>query len=387
MAKPVDLREPRRLEDAFATPAGGPLVPHMRPDDVIVAERTLFGEVVTAQKVQQPRDEAKILQRIKTMAAAAGEAWYYRFPVKKKGGGVDYIEGPSIDCTDAVARYYGNCRVDTAVVDQGPTWMIYSRFIDLETGYTLVRPFQQDKAGATLGGDDLARKLAIALAIGTSKSQRNVVDHALRDFTTFAFEEAQKNIVERIGKRMEEYRQRAVERLNALGQDMVARCELAYGRKVGEWLAPDLARIIAELRAIADGMASPDEAWPRPAPPEPRRSDVTDVPDAPEVPPAGEVSPPPAAAAAAPASPAQPVEEAHPTGTEPPPKDWSIGDDAVGQDAVLQRLHAMLARTETLHDVDDLEADNAARIAKITGNKRAAWNMAVRDRRTMLGAK
>ena len=61
----------RRLEDAFARPGGGPLA--ARADDTIVAERTLFGDVVMAQPTKAPRNEARVLQRIKTMAAAAGE--------------------------------------------------------------------------------------------------------------------------------------------------------------------------------------------------------------------------------------------------------------------------------------------------------------------------
>src|SRR5689334_15486554 len=84
MAKPTQntelLDQPaRRLEGSFAKPSGGPLA--ARSDDsVVVSERTLFGDVVMAQPTKAPRDEARVLQRIKTMAAAAGEAWYYRFP-------------------------------------------------------------------------------------------------------------------------------------------------------------------------------------------------------------------------------------------------------------------------------------------------------------------
>jgi hypothetical protein len=376
--------ERQSLEQTFATPAGGALAPRT-PDDVIVAEKTLFGEIVTAQKVQAPRDEAKILQRIKVMAGAAGEAWYYRFPVwNAKKRRQDFIEGPSIDCTDAVARYYGNCRVDSAVVDQGKTWMIYSRFIDLETGYTLIRPFQQDKAGAKLGGEDQERKLSIALAIGTSKSQRNVVVHALNDFCYFAFDEAQKNLVERIGKNLEAYRTRAVERLNALGPQYVARVELAYGRKTAEWLAPDLARIVAELKAVSDGMALADDTWPPPDAPEPKRSDVTDVQAEPT---AAHANGPAAAAAAAPS---QPVAEPAPTvsaGSAPPPKNWRVPDDIVGQENILKALDGLLDMTNSDAEVDDLLAQNADRLAKITGTKRQVWSLAVRDRRNELASR
>lgn len=239
----------------------------------LISEKTLFGEVVMAQPTRAPRDEAKIMKRIDVMAAAAGDKWFYRFPVKKKGGGVDYIEGPSIDCADAVSRYYGNCRVDCAVVDTGPAWIIYGRFIDLETGYTLIRPFLQSKAGSRLGGTDDERRLQIAMAIGTSKAQRNVIDHALRDFTDRAFEQAKDNLVKRVGAKLPEYRERILAKLAGIGPDMLGRVERVYARKAPDWLAADVARIIGELRAITEGMATVDETWPPPPPAEPKPDD------------------------------------------------------------------------------------------------------------------
>src|SRR5689334_18083823 len=95
------------------------LATRMPEGQQLVSERTLFGDVITAQPIRAPRDEGKVLRKIEQMAGAAGQGWYYRFPVKKKGGGLDYIEGPSIDCTDAIARWYGNCQVASAVQDVG----------------------------------------------------------------------------------------------------------------------------------------------------------------------------------------------------------------------------------------------------------------------------
>jgi hypothetical protein len=42
------------------------------------------------------------------LAAAAGSDWFYRFPVKKKDGGQDWIEGPSIKLANDIARIFGN---------------------------------------------------------------------------------------------------------------------------------------------------------------------------------------------------------------------------------------------------------------------------------------
>lgn len=372
----------------------------------LVSERSLFGDVITAQPIKVPRDEARILRKIDVMAAAAGEAWFYRFPVKdRKRGTTNYIEGISIDGADAVSRYFGNCRIDAAVVDTGPAWIIYGRFIDLETGYTLIRPFLQSKSGARLGGDDDERRLQIAMGIGCSKAQRNVIDHALRDFTTRAFERAKQNLVERVGAKLPEYRTRCIERIKELGGDeLLKRVERVYGRASGDWLAPDIARIIVELRDIGNGMTSVDEAWAPPPPPEPSRSDdVTDIIPAGGVPNATEPSaaagPSHPAAAAAPAAPAAPSAASEPASdrgprvgavapAEPPAdelpaalRNWSLPPTLLGQDAVLKGLDDLLDMTADAAELNELLGQNAERIAKITGNRRLQWDAKVKARR------
>lgn len=328
----------------------------------LVSEKSLFGEVVMAQPTRAPRDEARIMQRIDTMAAAAGEAWFYRFPVKKRGGGIDYIEGPSIDCTDAVARYYGNCRVDCAVVDTGPAWIIYGRFIDLETGYTLIRPFLQSKAGSKLGGDDDERRIQIAMAIGTSKSQRNVVDHALKDFTSRAFEGAKQNLVKRVGLKLPEYRERCVNRLGELGADMLARVERVYQRKAAEWLAPDVARIIAELRAVHDGMATIDETWPPPPPPEPKAPAEPATPaDEPKVAEATGEARRSSDAQAQPAEAARDNKEIN----------YRI-ENALGEAAFIKAMENLLSEAPVALAIAKIFADNFERYNKLSAAKRQA---------------
>lgn len=348
---------------------------------LVTSERSLFGDVVTAQPIKAMRDEQRVLQRIDNMATAAGPNWFYRFPVKKKGGGTDYIEGPSIECADAVARYYGNCRVDCVVQEMGQFWIIYARFADWESGYCLIRPFLQSKAGSRLGGDDDERRLQIAMGIGVSKAQRNVIDHALKDFTTRAFDRAKQNLVERVGQKLPEYRQRCIDRISELGGGMLARVERIYNRKAADWLAPDIARIIAELRAISDGMATIDETWPLPPPPEPKRSDGSETSE-------NNAAKPQAATAAAEGT-IQAGEEAPshtPASDEPPPKNWSLPADIVGQDNVLKALGELLEMANSVEDVDAIERQNADRVAKITGVKRANWAQAVRDKRITLAA-
>src|SRR5262245_5675342 len=65
--------------------------------------------VVGAQQVAVRRDEQKVLERLKVLAAAAGDNWYYRYPVKLKSGATEFVEGPSIKLANDLARIYGNC--------------------------------------------------------------------------------------------------------------------------------------------------------------------------------------------------------------------------------------------------------------------------------------
>lgn len=225
-------------------PKGGPLI-----------------EVITAQPVAIKRSNPAILSGLRELAAMAGENWFYRYPVRAGGGGVEHIEGPSIKCANAVARLYGNCQIDTRVVDGRDSWMIYARFVDLETGFSYTRPFQQRKDQASFGTRNQNRAQDMALQVGVSKAIRNVVTNALETFTTFAYEEARKNMVERIGTNLVEYRGRVIDRLNELKVDK-ARVERTLGRSAHEWLAPDIARIIAQIQAINDGMGTAEEAWP-----------------------------------------------------------------------------------------------------------------------------
>lgn len=230
------------------------------------AER-VFG----AQPVAVKRDDSEILRKLKVMAAAAGEDWFYRFPVRKKvenpqtgkeEWATDYIEGPSIKCANNVSRLYGNCDIDVRVFDVGDSYMFYARFMDLETGYSLVRPFRQRK-GQKVMKTDAGRAEDIVFQIGASKAIRNVINNALEFFTNFAADEAKNSIIEKVGRKLPFYREKVAARLADLKID-VKRVEVVRGRMLADWLAADVARTIAELQAIGDGMATIDETYPAP---------------------------------------------------------------------------------------------------------------------------
>ena len=251
------MEERRQALDTFAqngSNSNSPLTAMVRP--LAAPADRVFG----AQHVAVFRDEARILQKLQALGAAAGTDWFYRFPVRKKGGGQDHIEGPSIKLANDVARIYGNCDVDTRVIDLGDTWIFYARFTDFETGYSLTRPYQQRKSQTGMRTDN-DRALDIAFQIGASKAIRNVVVNALQTFSDFAFEAARNSLVEKIGKDIKRYRERTIDGVANLGVELV-RVETAIGRKAADWTAPDIAKIIAMGKAIQDGMATLDETFP-----------------------------------------------------------------------------------------------------------------------------
>ncbi len=388
MAKPtIDVMDPvasDEFAEAFARggPTGGDV--SVLPAASLSQMADIWGTATTARKVEVARDEARVLQKITAYAAAAGEHWFYRWPVKnRRKGTTDIVEGISIKGANAISRLFGNDSIDVRVIDAGRTFLIYAKFSDLETGYSLVRPFQQDKGGAKLGGDDDARRLDMALQIGVSKAIRNVINNALETFCTFGLEMAKSNLVGRVGKDLPRYRARLVQKFSDMGVD-IKRVEATAGRPVNEWLAPDVARIIAEVRAVDDGMASADETWPVAAPPEPRRGDaVTDA----ELHPHAHDDPPPAATSDAPqqATNDKPAPTAHtgglPIGDPAPPANWRVPDDTLGQANILQAFGVLLAKAESRADVDAIQNQNADRLAKITGLPKANLESAFKFRR------
>jgi hypothetical protein len=226
----------------------------------MTAALSTLDQVHGAQAVAVKRDEAEILKKLRVLGAAAGDNWLYRFPVKNtKTGTTDFIEGPSIKLANDLARLYGNCEVDCRAQDLGEHWLFHARFIDIETGFSLTRPFQQRKNASKMGGD-ADRRLDISFQIGASKAIRNVVVNALQTFADFAFEEAKNALVEKIGRNLDGWRARVQERLAAKLD--IKRVEVVMGRAIGEWLAPDIAKVVATMKAVEDGMASLDEAFP-----------------------------------------------------------------------------------------------------------------------------
>ncbi|HMF27537.1 MAG TPA: hypothetical protein VKE42_02130 [Candidatus Cybelea sp.] len=248
-----ELAEFANADEPVHPPRGAALV---RPTAGL-AER-----VIGAQPVAKERNEQKIRVQLRELAAWAGEDWFYRFPVRTRDGGQDFIEGPSIKLANNVARIYGNCITEIREVDVGDAWVFYARFTDIESGYSGERAYRQRKGQQTLKTRDPQRALDQVYQIGQSKAIRNVIVNALGVYADFAFEEARNSIVAKIGKNLEGSRQRAIERINGEMRCELARVERSIGRAAKDWLAPDIARIVAMIEAVNDGMATLDETFP-----------------------------------------------------------------------------------------------------------------------------
>jgi hypothetical protein len=261
----TDLDQRTRDLEQFANAGGQPNQPVSggapRGHALVRSTTGLAERVIGAQPVEVYRDEAKVLQKLTALAAAAGPDWFYRFPVKKKEGGVDYIEGPSIKLANDVARIFGNNVNEIRELDVGDAWVFYARFTDIETGFSMERAYRQRKSQGSLKTKDADRQLDIAYQIGQSKAIRNCIVNALQIYADFAFDQARNSLIEKIGKDLPKWRERTLQGLAKMPVD-VARVERVIGRAWREWLAPNLAQVIAMMKSVADGMATIDDVFP-----------------------------------------------------------------------------------------------------------------------------
>jgi hypothetical protein len=259
-----DISDRSRDLASFANAAGQPNQPSGPPPGghALVRPTTGLAErVIGAQPVAVYRDEQKILQKLSALAAAAGNDWFYRFPVRKKEGGQDWIEGPSIKLANDVARIFGNNVNEVREIDVGDAWIFYARFTDIETGFSMERAYRQRKGQSSLRTRDADRQLDIAYQIGQSKAIRNCIVNSLQIYADYAFEQARNSLVEKIGKDLESWRKRTVEGLARMPVEL-PRVERIIGRAAKDWLAPNIAQVVAMMKSVADGMASVDEVFP-----------------------------------------------------------------------------------------------------------------------------
>jgi len=258
-----DLERSDRARDLadFANAAGQPNQPVPSGHALVRPTTGIADRVIGAQPVAVMRDEAKILQKLTALAAAAGSDWFYRFPVRKKDGGQDWIEGPSIKLANDVARIFGNDVIEVREIDVGDAFVFYARFTDIETGFSMERAYRQRKSQTSVKTKDADRQHDIVYQIGQSKAIRNVICNSLQIYADYAFDQAQNSLIDKIGKDLAAWRTRTLEGLARIPVEL-PRVERVMGRSAKDWLAPHLAQVIAMMKSIADGMAMLDEVFP-----------------------------------------------------------------------------------------------------------------------------
>ena len=268
------LADPLRddLETSLREAQGGvgsDMLPALTPRAGGAATDQALAGFVTAQKVAIKRDFPRILAEGKAVAAAAGDRFFYRIPFKQKDRNsgetrTTFVEGPSINLAMAAASLYGNCKI-AAVVEKETqdAWTFAAQFQDLEKGVTIVRSFQQRK-GQNTGMRDQGRQADIVFQIGQSKAMRNVIVAALPLLVSEMHEAAKDSLVGKIEKNLDGWRSKILDGLERR-KIAIKRVERAVARAHDKWTAADMARIVADMNAVADGVATPDDLWP-PAP-------------------------------------------------------------------------------------------------------------------------
>lgn len=283
-----------------ASPAGGP-----------ATDRAL-AQIVTAQRVAVKRRQDEIRNTLRMAAQVAGDDFFYRWEVNNRSKGTkDVVEGVSIVGAMAVARIYGNCATRCIIAGEtGTHWTMAAEFVDYETGFTLVRQFQQRKNQNT-GMKDVDRAADLVFQIAQSKAIRNVIRGALGDLCDYAVEEAKRGMLAVIQNDPEKARAGCIKLAGKLGIDG-SRIERVIGRPLAQWTVTDIATAASRLRSVSDGFANADDLFPTAdqAAAIARDEDGGDERPEPKATPID--SGPPADAATAPADPPPPTGEAAP---------------------------------------------------------------------------
>ncbi len=219
--------------------------------------------VISAQRVAVKRNEAEIMRKIEILARVNGPRYYYSWEVNDKNSrtGKNKIEGGNITLAMDLARLYGNNQNDIRVTDNGDHWVFYARFVDLETGYSLTKAFQQRKSQSTFNTKDADRKLDIAFQIGQSKAQRNVILAALNTFRDFALVCSKSALFEKVSAKPKEFIEAIKNDVQELGFD-ISRVETNLGLASQKWDNTMIAKVWAEVQTIKDGVATFDDIYP-----------------------------------------------------------------------------------------------------------------------------
>lgn len=227
-------------------------------------------QYVQAVAVQLPRDLRQVAKDLMLEAELLGESAYYSWSVKdKQTGRTEVIEGPSVDLAMAAVRSWRNCSVDYDPVQETPTAYFYTaRFIDIERGVVVSRPFRQARGWQVYGKMDEFRKEDIRFQIGASKAARNVVlNYVPKSIIKMAMDKAKEGVRNKIEKYIKDHSLVAAQ---AYTLKELAKVGVTEERVLATLSRPtaaaididDLVRLRGDLRAIQDGAEMASSLFP-----------------------------------------------------------------------------------------------------------------------------
>ncbi len=214
----------------------------------------------TAVQVVKPRDLNKIEARCISEAARAGDEFYYSW---SQGGSI--VEGNTVGAALMMIRNWGNCAIDVKVQELPTSYVFYGAFIDLETGFNLVRPFKMSKQSPkNKNGRDTytgERGKDIIFQIGASKAMRNVALNALPKWLTEkVLDTAKQNVAAKVEKMGKEKAIQIIEKKAEALKITFDRVEANYGKKAS-WDTDKIVAVMGAIRSVEDGIESMDEVF------------------------------------------------------------------------------------------------------------------------------
>lgn len=218
-----------------------------------------------ARQVEVARSLRLLTRGVTEEARLMGEGAYYGW-----GAGKDRVEGPSIYLANVIARRWGNCAVEAVLASQtSDEWIFNATFVDLETGFTLTRPFRMSKHWTVYGKLDEPRKADVRFQIGASKATRNVI---LNSVPWWLIEKALSAAKEGVRERIEKYiKAHSLVDAQELALSALARAGVSEERVLQKFGIADakalsldhLVVIQGDLKALQSGEARPDQLYPR----------------------------------------------------------------------------------------------------------------------------
>lgn len=227
------------------------------PDSGLMQTKSPYS---TAVQVIKPRDLNLIESRCINEAARAGDSFYYSW---SQGGSI--VEGNTVGAALMMVRNWGNCAVDVRVQETVNSYIFYAAFIDLETGFNLVRPFKMSKQSPkTKEGKDIykgERGKDIIFQIGASKATRNVVMNAIPKWLTEkVIATAKKNVVAQVEKMGKPKATEVITKKAEALKIPFERIEANYG-KATSWDTDKIVAVMGALRSVEDGIESMEDVF------------------------------------------------------------------------------------------------------------------------------